>query len=78
VVTTTCEVIADVVDIAVGGIIGLFDIIVGIFTGDWTRALGGLIEIFAPIGVLILDVVSIATLGTLVGAFTKSGNSWAS
>ena len=76
VVQTVCEVVADVVDIVVGAITGLVDVVVGIFTGDWTRVAGGLIEVFAPILVLILDLVSIATLGTLVGAFAKSADSW--
>ena len=49
---------------------------VGIVTGDWTRALGGLIEIVAPIVKLAVDLVTIATGGTLAGAFLDSTNRW--
>jgi hypothetical protein len=76
-VQTVCETVADTIDVIVGFFVGLTDIIVGIVTGDWSKALGGLIEIFAPIGILILDSISITTLGTLVGAFQTGANSWA-
>lgn len=76
VVQTVCEVVADVVDVVIGFVTGFIDIVVGIATGDWSRVAGGFIEIFAPIGILILDAISIATLGTLVGAFSGNADRW--
>jgi hypothetical protein len=77
VVETVCEIVADTVDIVVGLVKGLVDIVVGIVTGDWTRVLGGLIEIVAPVLKMAFDLLSIATLGTLVGAFVGNANNWA-
>ncbi len=76
VVATVCEVVADIIDIVVGIVVGLWDIIAGIFTLDWSRILGGLIEIIGPILSLIGQLISIATLGSLVGAFYDTAKDW--
>lgn len=76
VITRTCEVVADVIDVVVGVVTGLIDIAVGIFTLDWSRVLGGLIEIFVPIITLGIYLSTIGTLGSLVGAFSRGADRW--
>ena len=61
VVNTTCELIADTVDVVAGSVTGLIDLIAGILTGDWSRALAGLIRIVGEPVKFALDVLSIAT-----------------
>src|SRR5205814_10471936 len=65
-----------IIDIVVGIVVGLWDIIAGILTLDWSRILGGLIEIIGPILSLIGQLISIVTLGSLVGAFYDSARDW--
>src|SRR5258708_11710684 len=76
VVQTVCEIVADVIEVTVNFVVGLWDIIAGIFTWDGTRILGGLGEIFGGGVVLILELIPIATLGTFVGAFKDGANDW--
>ncbi len=76
VVQTVCEVVADVIDLVVNIVLGLVDIVVGIFTLDWTRIVAGLGEIVGGVIVFVLQIVSIATLGTLVATFIDSANAW--
>src|SRR5260370_20364616 len=76
VVETVCEVVADVIDLIVAVVRGIYDILAGIFTWDGTRILGGLIEIAGGVVGLVSDVISIATLGSLVGAFQNGADDW--
>lgn len=76
VVQTVCEVVADVLDLVVNILRGTWDILAGLFTGDWSRALGGLLEIVGGAVVFVLQILSIATLGTLIGTFEASINAW--
>ena len=76
VVTTVCEVVADVIDLVVNIGRGLIDIVVGLFTGDWTRVLAGFGEILGGILAFVLDLIPIVTGGTLVGAFVDAGRAW--
>jgi hypothetical protein len=76
VITTVCEVVADVVDLVVNIVTGLIDIVVGIVTGDWTRVLAGLGEIVGGVVAFVLDLVPIVTGGTLVGAFVDESRRW--
>jgi len=76
VVQTVCEVVLDIVDMTVNIVCGMWDLSVGIFTGDWSRALAGLLEIVGGPLAFTLQILSIATLGTLVGTFVGSANAW--
>jgi hypothetical protein len=76
VITTVCEVVADVIDLVVNIGRGLIDIVVGIFTGDWTRVLAGLGEIVGGVFAFVLDLVPVVTGGTLVGAFVDASRRW--
>jgi hypothetical protein len=76
VVQTVCEVVADLGDLVVNILRGTWDILAGIFLGDWSRALAGLLEIIGGALVFVFQVLSIATLGTLVGTFEASINAW--
>jgi len=76
VVQTVCEVVLDIVDMTVNIVRGMWDLSVGIFTGDWSRALAGLLEIVGGPLAFTLQILSIATLGTVVGTFVGSANAW--
>jgi hypothetical protein len=77
VVQTVCEVVADVIEVVVNIVVGIVDVLVGIFTFDWSRIVGGLVEIFSgPLVLLFNDILPIATLGSLVGAFNTAGKDW--
>jgi len=62
VVRTVCKIVAAVVDIIVGVLSGLWDVIVGIFTLDWRRILDGLIKIGATIVQGVINLVRIFVL----------------
>jgi hypothetical protein len=76
VVTTVCEIIADVVDTVINIVKGLWDVLAGIFTLDWSRIVAGLGEIVGAVILLVLNLIPIVTLGTLVGAFVEEINKW--
>ena len=76
VINTFCEVVADVIDLVVTVVRGFVDIVVGIFTGDWTRVAAGFGEIVGAGIVFIAEIIPIATLGTLVGAYADAINAW--
>lgn len=76
VVQTVCEVVADTVDLIVNFMRGVWDVTAGLFTGDWTRILAGLGEIVGGAVAFFLQIISIATLGTLVGTFVNSVDAW--
>jgi hypothetical protein len=76
VVQTVCEVVADVVDLVRIVVTGIVDVLVGLFTGDWTRLAAGLGEIVGGIINFVANLIPIATGGTLVGAFEDSRNAW--
>jgi hypothetical protein len=77
VVETICELVADIVDLVVAVVVGLYDILAGLFTGNWARMWDGLVEIAGGIGQLIGLVIRTVTLGGLVGAFIDGANRWA-
>ena len=62
VVRTVCKILAAVVDIVVGVLGGLWDVIAGIFTLDWRRILDGLIKIGATIVQGAINLVRIFLL----------------
>jgi hypothetical protein len=68
--------VLDVADLIANILRGAWDILVGVFTGDWSRALAGLLEIIGGSFAFFLQILSIATLGTLVGTFVGSANAW--
>lgn len=76
VITTVCEIVADVVDLVVNIVRGVVDIIAGVITGDWTRVAAGFGEIVGGVVAFVADLIPIVTLGTLVGAFEDSRNAW--
>src|SRR5438034_1079462 len=76
VVQTVCEVVADVIDLVVNIVRGTWDVLAGIFTGDWSRFLAGLGEIVGGAIIFGLQILSIVTLGTLIGTFVTSVNAW--
>jgi hypothetical protein len=76
VVQTVCEIVGDVLDFIGNVLRGAWDILAGIFTGDWSRVLAGLLEAFGGAVVFVLQMASIVTLGTLIGAFETSINAW--
>jgi hypothetical protein len=76
VVQTVCEVVADVIDLVVNIVRGTWDVLAGIFTGDWSRVLAGLGEIVGGAIIFGLQILSIVTLGTLIGTFVTSVNAW--
>jgi hypothetical protein len=76
VVQTVCEVVADVIDLGINIVRGTWDVLAGIFTGDWSRFLAGLGEIFGGALIFGLQILSIVTLGTLIGTFVTSVNAW--
>ena len=77
VVQTVCEIVADVVELVVNVVRGIVDIVAGIFTWDGTRVLAGLGEIVGGVVLFGTELIPIVTGGTLVGAFTTAGESWA-
>jgi hypothetical protein len=77
VVTTVCEVVADVIDTIVLIVKGLADIVVGIFTLDWSRIVAGLGEIVGAVVKLVVDLIPILIGTSLVGAFVEAGQAWA-
>lgn len=59
---TVCKIVAAVVDIVVGVLGGLWDVIAGIFTLDWRRILDGLIKIGAT---LVQGIINLVRIGLL-------------
>ena len=55
---------------------GIVDIVVGVLSGDWTRALAGLGEIIGGVLAFVAEMVPIVTGGTLVGTFQREANVW--
>jgi hypothetical protein len=76
VITTICEVVADVIDFVVTVFVGLIDIIVGVVTADWTRVAAGFGEVVGAGIVFTAEMIPITTGGTLVGAFEDEVNTW--
>ncbi|HXH86157.1 MAG TPA: hypothetical protein VNI35_04985 [Nitrospira sp.] len=67
---------ADVVDLIVNVVTGLIDIVVGIFTLDWSRIVAGLGEIIGGVVAFVLDLIPILIGGTLVGTFIDAADGW--
>ena len=59
---TVCKIVAAVVDIVVGVLSGLWDVIAGIFTLDWRRILDGLIKIGATIVQGAINIIRVVVL----------------
>jgi hypothetical protein len=76
VVTTVCEVVADVVDLAVNIVKGLIDIVVGIATLDWSRIVAGFGEIIGGVLAFVFDIIPILIGTSLVGAFVDAAKGW--
>lgn len=76
VIQTVCEIVADVVELITNIVKGLVDIIAGIFTWDWSRIVAGLGEIVGGVIAFVAELIPIATLGTLYGAFEENRNVW--
>ena len=77
VVTTVCEIVADVVDLIGNVLIGLWDILAGLFTLDWSRVLAGFGEIIGGVlKFILIDLNPILIVGTLVGAFDDERKAW--
>ncbi len=76
VVTTVCEVVADVIDLGVNIVKGFIDIFAGIFTWDWSRIVAGLGEIVGGIVGFVLDVLAIVSGLSLIGAIIDAGQAW--
>lgn len=76
VIERTCEIVADTVDVVVGVVTGIVNIVAGVVTGDWSRVVGGLLQIVVPIVKLAIRLTTIATLGSVVGAFTHAADRW--
>ncbi len=76
VVQTACEILGDVFDLIVATITGGWDIIKGLFTGNWSLVWDGLMEIVGAAGGLLGDGIRIVTLCGLVGGFRESINKW--
>ena len=74
VVTTICGVAA--IDLVVNIVTGLIDIVVGIFTLDWSRIVAGFGEIIGGVIVFVVDLIPVLIGGTLVGTFVDAGNGW--
>jgi len=77
VVTTVCEILGDLVDLGVAIVKGGWDIIAGIFTGNWARVWDGITEIGGAVGGLLGDGIrAIFFVCGLIGAFRGSVNKW--
>jgi hypothetical protein len=76
VVTTVCEILGDAFDLIVAIIIGVLDIIVGIFTWNWSLVWDGFMEIVGAAGGLLGDFIRAITLCGLIGGFRESINKW--
>jgi len=63
---TVCEVVEGIKDFVASVAIGIYDIVVGIFTGDWARVWDGLVEIFKGIVALVLDIFRVVYLGDTI------------
>src|SRR5436305_1562091 len=61
VVQTVCEIVADVVNLIVYIVKGIWDILAGIFTWDGTRVLAGLGEIVGGVVDFVGELIPIAT-----------------
>ena len=77
VVTTVCEIVGDVIDLAANIVRGLIDIVVGIFTLDWSRIVAGFGEIVGGVIAFVGELIPIALGLTFVGAFVDAGEAWA-
>ena len=62
VVRTVCKAVAVVVDLIVDIVLGLVDILVGIFTLDWRRILDGLLRIVIGVVIAVIGLVRILVL----------------
>jgi hypothetical protein len=77
VLTTVCEILGDVFDLVVAIVKGGWDIIVGIFTWNWSRVWDGFTEIGGAFFGLLGDVIrAIVFPCGLYGAFRESINKW--
>ncbi len=76
VVQTVCEIIGDAFDLVVAIIKGGWDIIVGIFTWNWSRVWDGFLEIIGAAGGLLGDLIRAITGCGLIGGFQESINKW--
>jgi hypothetical protein len=76
VLQTVCEILGDAFDLFVASLQGGWDIIVGIFTGDWSRVWDGFTRILGAFGGLLGDSFRAVTLCGLVGGFRESINKW--
>ena len=77
--TAAFQEIADILNAVFGVIEGIFDVFVGIFTGDWEQAWNGIVGIFGSIFGLLIDTVSntLNAFGEIVNVFLGLfGTSW--
>jgi hypothetical protein len=76
VVHAVCEIVADAWDVVVAVVVGIVNIVIGIFTWDWARVWDALVNIVASVITLAVDVFRIATGGDLVGFVRDSVDRW--
>jgi hypothetical protein len=76
VVKSVCEIVADFFDAIVASFIGLWNIIVGIITWNWTRVWDALVGIVYQSIHLAVDIFRVITLGDLVGFVRDRVDAW--
>ncbi len=74
VVHTVCEIVADIVDLVVDVVVGLWDILAGIFTGNWARVWDGLLRLVGGVVGFVFSIGRIVFLGDTISHFTKEVN----
>jgi hypothetical protein len=76
VVTTVCEIVADVITLGVNIVKGLIDIFAGIFTLDWSRIVAGFGEIVGGALAFVFDLIPILIGTSFIGAFVDAIRGW--
>lgn len=74
VVHTVCEIIADIADAVVGILVGLWNVIAGVFTWNWARVWDGLVRIAGAVVGFVVDFIRIAYLGDTIGYIIEEVN----
>ena len=63
---TVCEIVADAVDLVVAVVSGVWDILAGIFTWNWTRVWDGLVKLVGGVVGFVFDIARIVFLGDTI------------
>lgn len=74
VVHTVCEIVADIIDLIKNVVVGLWNIIAGIFTWDWARVWDGLVTLGGTIVGFVINILRILYLGDAIGYIIEQIN----